>query len=487
MNAQVPGNVPTNDLEGWWSFDGNGNDLSGNGNDFTNNGATLTTDRNGNSNAAYDYNGTNQYMVVNSPSFSFAQTDSFTVSFWMEKTVSEYGIAVMQSSNTSGNFIWIFQTNLTGNLSFGAGKQQSGWSWAHHNPYALNTWEHYLATYANGTMKLYKDGSLITTSNFTYTGSNQAALPLRIGRSHAGNYFDGKIDDLGIWSRVLTQSEINALYLGCNAQVTTQPSDYSLMAGGSAEFGIEGNKAGLTYQWQSDSAGTFQDLSGSNYQGVNSDTLTINVAGMEYSGVNFRCVVAEGTDCFDTSMTAKLNVCGTLATQPQSQTVAVNANVEFFVTSNDPNASYQWQIQNGSSYVDLINNNYYSGTNSDTLRLSPATMLFNGKVYRCVFNSSTCSDTSNSATLTVADNIGLNEFNTNNFKVYPIPAKNFLSIESHEMHLNEDFKIVSSTGQIFLSGKIDKVKMQIDISNAPAGTYFFMLEKGSYQKLTIVK
>ncbi len=54
--SQVPSYVPTNGLVGWWPFTGNANDESGNGNNGTVNGTTLTTDRNGNSSNAYNFN-----------------------------------------------------------------------------------------------------------------------------------------------------------------------------------------------------------------------------------------------------------------------------------------------------------------------------------------------------------------------------------------------------------------------------------------------
>lgn len=73
LSAQVPNYVDTTDLKGWWSFNGNTNDLSGHGNHFTNKGATLTTDRNNDTSSAYSFNGTNQYIAVNSPSFTFSQ------------------------------------------------------------------------------------------------------------------------------------------------------------------------------------------------------------------------------------------------------------------------------------------------------------------------------------------------------------------------------------------------------------------------------
>ena len=60
--AQVPSYVPSNGLVGWWPFSGNASDLSGNGNNGTVTGATLTTDRNGNVNAAYSFNGSSNYI-----------------------------------------------------------------------------------------------------------------------------------------------------------------------------------------------------------------------------------------------------------------------------------------------------------------------------------------------------------------------------------------------------------------------------------------
>lgn len=51
-------------LVGYWPFNGNANDLSANGNNGTVSGATLTTDRFGNANSAYYFNGTSAYITV---------------------------------------------------------------------------------------------------------------------------------------------------------------------------------------------------------------------------------------------------------------------------------------------------------------------------------------------------------------------------------------------------------------------------------------
>ena len=51
-------------LVGWWKFDGDATDSSGNGNDGTVNGATLTTDRHGQANEAYSFDGVDDYILV---------------------------------------------------------------------------------------------------------------------------------------------------------------------------------------------------------------------------------------------------------------------------------------------------------------------------------------------------------------------------------------------------------------------------------------
>jgi len=81
--AQIPNYVPANGLVGWWPFNGNANDESGNGNNGTVNGATLTSDRFGNSNMAYSFDGMNDNIeIIDNPSFSFFLNSSYSVNIW---------------------------------------------------------------------------------------------------------------------------------------------------------------------------------------------------------------------------------------------------------------------------------------------------------------------------------------------------------------------------------------------------------------------
>ena len=77
VSAQIPSYIPKDSLVGWWPFNGNANDESGKGNNGTVNGATLTTDRNGNANSAYSFNGLNNYISTSRTSLS-----NFSFSIW---------------------------------------------------------------------------------------------------------------------------------------------------------------------------------------------------------------------------------------------------------------------------------------------------------------------------------------------------------------------------------------------------------------------
>ena len=73
----------TNGLVAGYEFSGNANDVSGNGNDGVVSGATLTTDRFGNANSAYSFDGVDDYIsAADSPTLDFSSS-YLTVSAWV--------------------------------------------------------------------------------------------------------------------------------------------------------------------------------------------------------------------------------------------------------------------------------------------------------------------------------------------------------------------------------------------------------------------
>ncbi len=244
--AQIPSYVPVAGLQCYYPFNGNGNDAGSLNNHLTNNGAVLTTDRFGNTDAAYNFNGSTQYLIRNTPSFTFNPSSTFTVSLWHNRnTSSVVGIPIMHASNAAGNFIWIFQTGAT-NMQFGTNKQQAAWIWAQSTS-TTNAWTHIVLVYNAGAMTLYKDNVAVATATFTHTGVTSTTLPLYVGRGIGGSYFNGKIDDIGIWNRCLSACEVNDLYTASNS-LTTVSAGPDLYACNGGSVTLTGTGAS-TYLW----------------------------------------------------------------------------------------------------------------------------------------------------------------------------------------------------------------------------------------------
>jgi hypothetical protein len=244
--AQIPSYVPVSGLQCYYPFNGNGNDASVLNNHLTNNGAVLTTDRFGSTDAAYNFNGSTQFLIRNTPSFTFNPTSTFTVSLWHNRnTSSVVGIPIMHATNAAGNFIWIFQTGAT-NMQFGTNKQQSAWIWAQSTS-TTNVWTHIVLVYNAGAMTLYKDNVAVATGTFNHTGVTSATLPLYVGRGIGGSYFNGKIDDIGIWNRCLSACEISDLFTATNT-LTTVSAGPDLYACNGGAVTLTGTGA-QTYSW----------------------------------------------------------------------------------------------------------------------------------------------------------------------------------------------------------------------------------------------
>jgi hypothetical protein len=87
-------------------------------------------------------------------------------------------------------------------------------------PYTLsnNTWYHVAATYSAGTVKLFINGALQTTGTVANAELRSSAEPLYIGARYlpeadnAHYPFLGKIDEVRVYNRALSESEIQQLY-----------------------------------------------------------------------------------------------------------------------------------------------------------------------------------------------------------------------------------------------------------------------------------
>ena len=329
--AQVPSYVPTSGLVGWWPFNGNANDESGNGNNGTVNGATLTSDRLGNANSAYSFDGVDD--LIQTPNNSLA--GSFSISGWYK--MPTYNI------NSLGANDFIFFCNHSGindnNRNVLVGYRNFGLEYGHSTYiqdnslnlggyYGLNdippanVWHHIVYIFDNGVyVKTYLDNSLVYSNTSVISNSSLPSLPFFFGVGIATqfNFFQGQLDDFAVWNRVLSSQEITDLYNGCQLSVSTQPSSQTININNNAQFTVGSSDPGPSYQWQTDLGVGFQNLNSvGQYSGTTNDTLTVSNVTMSNNNQPFRCIVSSGS-CSDTSNVAVLTVNNNVGINENSQ------------------------------------------------------------------------------------------------------------------------------------------------------------------------
>jgi hypothetical protein len=81
--------------------------------------------------------------------------------------------------------------------------------------YTAGTWHHIVGTWDGSTVRLYKDGSAVGTpvskASVTYT-STGFSLGRYYGDTISAQMFDGQIDEVAIFNRALSSTEVTALY-----------------------------------------------------------------------------------------------------------------------------------------------------------------------------------------------------------------------------------------------------------------------------------
>jgi hypothetical protein len=235
--SQVPTYVPTNGLVGWWGFNGNANDESVNGNDGVNNGATLTTDRFTNPNSAYSFDGVNDKIEMDYV-FDFPER---TISGWFN--LSQFSATIqaiiVNDYPALNNGLIIFTVGSDDSLAL-----QNGTAHCSAIIPTLNTWYFVASTRDATATKYYINGvELCQVVNDALASASATGQMLRVGADRYGNqyWFNGLIDDVGLWNRALTECEIQDLY---NAQLTS-------VANTVTQTGalLEADETGATYQW----------------------------------------------------------------------------------------------------------------------------------------------------------------------------------------------------------------------------------------------
>jgi len=201
-------------LVGWWTFDeGSGNiaaDSSGNGNDGTLNGPVEWTAE-GKIGGAMKFTGPYNYIQIqDSPSLDM--TREITIAAWINPSWTGNN-RILQKSSGGGDNQYRLLKEWGDNMVFHLpGLSPDRLEFPGLPP--LGEWTHLAATYDGSSMKVYYDGVVVGEQDSSgQLGTSDGTLC--IGTKHetapAGDEFNGMLDDVRIYNRALTQSEIKRL------------------------------------------------------------------------------------------------------------------------------------------------------------------------------------------------------------------------------------------------------------------------------------
>jgi len=223
---------PPSGITRWWKAENNANDNIGTNHGAMQNGATFAAGKVG---QAFSFDGVDDYVSLPPNS----GTGDFTIDFW-EKSSSNalYKVALSfaaSASPTTSNLIFDFNDpDIPGGVGL----------WVYWNgggEYRITTgsigsftnglWHHIALTRSGANMTLYVNGAsvgstvyapVINLSNFdvNYIGASPATPP--------ANFWQGAVDEVSIYNRALTASEIQSLYDAGSAGKCTAPANLAL-------------------------------------------------------------------------------------------------------------------------------------------------------------------------------------------------------------------------------------------------------------------
>jgi len=220
-------------------------DASGNGNTGTITAATWTTA--GKFGKALSFNGTSARVVV-VDSASLHLTSAFTLEGWAFPTAAQTGWHTLVDKDVDRYYLMTSSDNASSTPAVG-GTFTNGTQLYAPAALAANTWTHLAATYDRVTLRLYVNGLQVASRAMT-TAIATSANNLNIGANSYGEYFTGLIDEVRVYNRALTASEIKTdMATALSSLTASNQSPTPAIAGDAANVATNAG-AGYAGSWQ---------------------------------------------------------------------------------------------------------------------------------------------------------------------------------------------------------------------------------------------
>lgn len=200
----------------YWDFNeisGNtASDVTGNGHDGTLIGDPQWTN-DGKFGGALEFDGEGDEVDV--PFHADLNQEVFTITAWANVDSGSANHRAVVSSRADfpqRGFIFYAEPGNTWQFWIGAGANH--WKPVQGPAVNLDDWDHLAGTYADGNHKFYVNGEFVGEENFDISVNPEEEFLIGAGANEtaAHNYrFVGKIDEVRVYDRVLTEDEIGAV------------------------------------------------------------------------------------------------------------------------------------------------------------------------------------------------------------------------------------------------------------------------------------
>jgi len=424
------GQIPTAGLLGYYPFCGSANDYSGNNRHGSVIGAVLSTDRFGQPNSAYSFNGVSDYILL-APVNDFINRDVYSYSFWLKATSS--AVSVPFSIGSNDPYCQSLSFNTT---SVSAGSYMNGTSanqaYVFSNPLSNSSaWIHVAVSRDSTSLKLYVNGVLQPATSAANTYSQPASYGVAIpyqavfgGRSNMTYFFQGQLDDLRFYATVLSQNDVTALY--------NEPGPAIALAGGVT-------CAGDSFTLVPSGSTSYSFVNTTSVVAPNTTT-TYTVKGLESTG----CIV---------EAKATITVIPSPVISVLGKTSICKGETTSLVASGA--ATYNWGTVTGSTVV-----------------LTPASST-SLNVIGTAANGCTAST---QVLVTVFMCTDLNKKENGNFQVFPNPTSDYLNVVLNESD-SGTFILINITGAVCLDTLLHAGLNRIDVSKMVSqGLYTAIIE-----------
>lgn len=224
------------DLVGWWKLDGSARDSSANRINGTIGGAAPTTDRKGATASAYSFNGSSNYIAIpNAAALTATPKNQWTMAAWIYPTSTSGLQQIIRKDNAGGGyFLRLNGTSLESLFSYGAGFSGNAMGTV-----TANQWQYVVALYDGSSVRHYINGVQVGVQSVPMTLSfNTSSLAIGATSTVNNEFFSGKIDDVRLYSRALSATEIAAQYDSYNAQINLNSTPTNTPGAGNVNQGL---------------------------------------------------------------------------------------------------------------------------------------------------------------------------------------------------------------------------------------------------------